>query len=168
MTSAKLILPFLIMGSLTLPLSSCMPASQAQPASPESMQTPARINQQKSNYTVTETVERLKSEIDAAGLTLMTTVDHGANAQKVNQSLRPTVLLIFGNPNIGTQLMQENQQFGLDLPQKFLVWQNANNEVMVSWNNPQHTAREYNLPENFDAIGKVDGALQMLADKATR
>ena len=76
-----------------------------------------------SAYDVDETVTRLVATLEEAGLTVVGTVNHAANAADVDQELRPTQLIIFGNPNLGTPLMQNSRTVAIDLPQKYLVWE---------------------------------------------
>ncbi|NOK58041.1 MAG: DUF302 domain-containing protein [Chloroflexi bacterium AL-W] len=92
-----------------------------------------------SAYSVAETVSRLQTTLADRGLTVVTTINHTANAQNVEQELAPTQVIVFGNPNLGTPLMQNQQTTGLDLPQKFLVWEDANG-VNVTYNDPQYLA----------------------------
>uniref|UniRef100_UPI0035932980 DUF302 domain-containing protein n=1 Tax=Persicitalea sp. TaxID=3100273 RepID=UPI0035932980 len=73
----------------------------------------------------------LKSNPD---ISIVAEVNHTANAKSVNLELRPTRVILFGNPTIGTPLMQANQLAGLDLPQKMLVYQAANDKVFVAYN----------------------------------
>ncbi len=146
----------------------CTPASQAQQPLTNPATAKFEVKQQLSPFTVDQTVERLKKQLSEAGLTLFTEVDHGANAIKVQKPLRPTVLLIFGNPDIGTQLMQENPLMGLELPLKFLVWRNAQDQVWISWTAPAEFAKRYDLPQDFELLNKIDLNLQKLAEQALK
>ena len=78
-----------------------------------------------SNYGPKETMDGLETEITARGMTVFAHVDHAAGAAQVGLTLRPTELLIFGSAKAGTPLMQFNQQIGIDLPLKALVWEDA-------------------------------------------
>ena len=69
-----------------------------------------------SSHGVSETIERLKTLLDQKKIQVFAHIDHAAGAEKVGQSLRPTQVLIFGNPKAGTPLMQNQQAIGLDLP----------------------------------------------------
>jgi len=70
-------------------------------------------------------VQRLQSEIEKRGATIIATVDHLAAAKKSGLELRPTTVIIFGNPALGTPLMQGRQTAGLDLPLRILIWEDA-------------------------------------------
>lgn len=146
--------------------SGCAPAPEAKPLLANSEANYA-VEQRQSPFSVENTVERLKRQIDAAeGLNLFTEVDHGANAIKVQKALRPTVLLIFGNPDVGTQLMQENQLAGLDLPLKLLVTRNAQDKVMITWVDPPELGQRYGLDDNTALLGKIDTNLSNLVEQA--
>src|SRR5260370_3692527 len=85
---------------------------------------------------VTETVERLKSLLSQKRIQLFADIDHAAGAQKVGLSLRPTHVLIFGNPQAGTPLMQSQQTIGLDLPLRVLVWAAAAGKGWPTYHRP--------------------------------
>ena len=76
-----------------------------------------------SAHSAAETVERLKELLAQKGIQLFAHIDHAAEAKKVGLRLRPTQVLIFGNPQAGTPLMQSQQTIGLDLPLRALVWE---------------------------------------------
>ena len=78
-----------------------------------------------SNHSVDETVEKLKGVLQAKGVTLFALVDHSGEAAKVGMKMRPTKLLIFGNPKGGTPVMLAAPSIAIDLPLKILVWEDA-------------------------------------------
>ena len=78
-----------------------------------------------------------------------------------------TELIIFGNPKVGSPLMQCNRTVGIDLPQKALIWQDDNGQVWLSYNNPRYLARRHGLSECTQVIEKVDKALSSFAKAAT-
>src|SRR5580704_16125330 len=90
----------------------------------------------KSNFGPDETVSRLETEIKAHGMSVMARINHAALASEAGLSLRPTEVVIFGNPRGGTPLMQASQTIGIDLPLKALVWQDAAGEIWLSYNEP--------------------------------
>lgn len=94
---------------------------------------------------VRETVDHLASVVEAAGMTVFARVDHGAGAASVGMELRPTELLIFGNPRGGTPLMQDQQTAGIDLPLKALVWQDADGAVWLTCNAAEWVAGRHGL-----------------------
>jgi uncharacterized protein (DUF302 family) len=120
-----------------------------------------------SPYSVEETVTRLQRALDENELLTVATINHAANAESVGLELRSTQLIIFGNPAVGTQLMQSNQTIGIDLPQKFLVWEDEAGQVRVTYNDPQYLAERHGITDRDDVIGGVSTALGNLANAAT-
>jgi uncharacterized protein (DUF302 family) len=99
-----------------------------------------------SNHTVEQTVEKLKNILQAKGVTLFAMVDHSGEAEKVGMKMRPTKLLIFGNPEAGTPLMLAAPSVAIDLPLKILVWEDAQGKVWVSYNSPEFLKERHGLP----------------------
>jgi uncharacterized protein (DUF302 family) len=102
-----------------------------------------------SRYPVDQTVDRLKSLLAAKGVTLFALVDHSGEAAKVGLKLRPTKLLIFGNPRAGTPLMAAAPTIGIDLPLKVLVWQADEGGVWIGYNDAEYIAARHGLPRNL-------------------
>lgn len=96
-------------------------------------------------------------------LTLVTTVDHAENAASVGRSLPPTTLVLFGNPELGTQLMNERRTVGIDLPQKFLVFEDDGGTSVV-YNDPEYLAERHDVTDQRVVIETVAGALDNLAN----
>ncbi|RPA31333.1 DUF302 domain-containing protein [Shewanella frigidimarina] len=120
-----------------------------------------------SHYSAKETADRFESIIKDKGFTVFARIDHQKNAAGVNLTLRPTEVIIFGNPNIGTQLMQCNQLVAIDLPQKVLVSEDADNKVWLSYNNPQYIKQRHSITGCDEVIDKISGALNTLSIAAT-
>ena len=99
-----------------------------------------------SNHSVDETVDRLKSILEAKGVRLFALVDHSGEAEKVGMKMRPTKLLIFGSPKAGTPLMLASPSMAIDLPLKILVWQDQKDKVWVSYNSPDYLRDRHGLP----------------------
>ncbi|MCY7371680.1 MAG: DUF302 domain-containing protein [Polaromonas sp.] len=97
----------------------------------------------KSPYSPTETMNRLEEVVKQRGLTVFARVDHAAGAAKVGKTLLPTELLIFGNPQGGTPLMECAQSAGIDLPLKALVWEDAASQVWLGYNDPAYLAKRH-------------------------
>jgi uncharacterized protein (DUF302 family) len=117
---------------------------------------------------VQETADRLEAMLDAnPAVRVIARVDHSANARSVEKQLTPTVLLIFGNPVLGTELMKENQAVGIDLPMKILVWEDDAGKTWVTYNDPTWIASRHGLTKNDAVITKMSGALNKISDKAT-
>jgi len=116
-----------------------------------------------SNHSVNETVERLKNILQAKGVTLFALVDHSGEAEKVGMKMRPTKLLIFGNPKSGTPVMLAAPSVAIDLPLKILVWEDGSGKVWVSYNSPEYLKERHGLPE--DLLQNI-GVAETLAVKA--
>ncbi|WP_350558031.1 DUF302 domain-containing protein [Psychrobacter sp. CAL346-MNA-CIBAN-0220] len=120
-----------------------------------------------SDYSVKETADRFLSIIENKGLTLFTRIDHQKNAAGVNLELRPTEVIIFGNPKAGTALMQCAQNVAIDLPQKVLISEDANNKVFLSYNNPKYLKVRHNIKGCDKAINDISTLLGKLSIAAT-
>jgi uncharacterized protein (DUF302 family) len=101
----------------------------------------------RSPHSHAETLARLEAQLAQRKLNVVARVDHAAAAQGIGQALRPTSLLIFGNPQAGTPLMQCAQETGIDLPMKALVWTDAAGAVWLGWNDPQWIAHRHAVPD---------------------
>jgi uncharacterized protein (DUF302 family) len=100
----------------------------------------------KSPHSAQETMNRLEATVKQRGLNVFARIDHAAGAMKVGKSLRPTELLIFGNPQGGTPLMECAQSAGIDLPLKALVWQDESSQVWLGYNDPAFLAQRHGVP----------------------
>jgi len=98
-----------------------------------------------SRFPVSQTIDRLADAATAAGLVVFARVDHAKGAQEVGLELRPTELLIFGNPKGGTPLMQDKQTAGIDLPVKALAWEDEGGQVWLGYNDTDWLARRHQL-----------------------
>jgi uncharacterized protein (DUF302 family) len=122
----------------------------------------------KSPYSVTQTIDRLDKLLRDKGLRVFTRIRHSANAKKVGTRLRPTELLVFGNPRLGTQLMTAEQTVGIDLPMKALAWRDSQGQVWLAYTDPAHLARRHGIDEREAVVQKMRQALAKLTDAATR
>ncbi len=100
----------------------------------------------KSPHSALETMNRLEAKVKEHGLNVFARIDHAAGAAKVGKTLRPTELLIFGNPQGGTPLMECAQTAGIDLPLKALVWQDDAQQVWLGYNDPAFLAQRHGVP----------------------
>ena len=117
-----------------------------------------------SNHPVRETMDRLEAVLREKGITIFARIDHAAGAAAVDMPLRPTGLVIFGNPRAGTPLMQARQSIGIDLPLKMLGWQDAAGKVWLVYNDPAWLARRHGLGGEAEAaVAGLAKALAMLA-----
>jgi uncharacterized protein (DUF302 family) len=122
----------------------------------------------RSSYGPKDTIERLEAEVKARGMTVFARIDHAAGAAAVGLTLRPTEVVIFGNANGGTPLMQSTQTVGIDLPLKALVWQDAAGSTWLSYNDPSWLAQRHGLGREVEAtITAMTIMLGALAKAAT-
>jgi len=120
-----------------------------------------------SKHNVTHTVERLKMALEAKGMTIFAIINHAQGAQHVGKTLRPTQLVIFGNPKLGTVLMQCHQSIAIDLPQKALIWQDEKGHVWLSYNNPEYLLKRHHIQGCKKVASKIAHALHHFALAAT-
>jgi uncharacterized protein (DUF302 family) len=119
----------------------------------------------KSANSVSDTMNRLEEIVKQRGLTVFARIDHAAGASKVGKSLRPTQLLIFGNPKGGTPLMMCAQTTGIDLPLKALVWEDASKQVWLGYNDPGYLAKRHAVTD-CPVVEKLRKALAGIAGAA--
>lgn len=122
----------------------------------------------KSAHDVKTTADRLEKVLEAKGMRLFNRIDHAAGARSVGRQLRPTELVIFGNPNVGSPLMACQQTVGIDLPQKALIWQDETGQAWFSYNRPAYLQNRHRVEGCDDVIAKVSKALGNFAKAATR
>ena len=111
-----------------------------------------------SAYGMEETLSKLRATLQGMGLNLVAEVDHAKAAADNGLELRPTHVLIFGNPQVGTNLMQADQRTGLDLPLRLLVWEDEQGKVYLSHRQPKDLQQDYRLNDQqavLDKMGKV-------------
>ena len=121
----------------------------------------------KSSHDEKITADRLERTLKMKGMTVFTIIDHAEGAQKVGKRLRPTVLIIFGNPKVGAPLMQCGQSVAIDLPQKALIWEDEEGHVWLSYNDPKYLAKRHGIKGCEEVIKKIENALGNFARKAT-
>jgi uncharacterized protein (DUF302 family) len=114
-----------------------------------------------------ETTDRLAAAITARGMAILARIDHAAAAMSVGLTLRPTEVLIFGNPRAGTPLMQSNQTMGIDLPLKMLVWQDEAGQTWIGYNDPRWLAARHGVGASGDrTLQAMTDALAAVAKEA--
>lgn len=121
-----------------------------------------------SHHTARETMDRLLAALAARNMTVFARIDHAAGAQSVGMPLRPTEVVLFGNPKGGTPLMQDQQTAGIDLPLKALVWEDAGGKVWLGYNGPAWIAQRHGLgAASAAAVAAMGKALAAIAQEAT-
>jgi uncharacterized protein (DUF302 family) len=121
--------------------------------------------QARSQHDVATTLQRLQQAVTAADLQVFAHINHSAAAAKAGLQLRPTELLIFGNPKAGTLLMQCSQTTGIDLPLKMLVWQDAQGHTWIGYTDPQAIARRHDA-DNCPIVPKMSALMHKLMEQS--
>ncbi len=112
-----------------------------------------------SAFGVAETADRLETVLAQKGMTVFDRIRHSAAAGRVGIELRDTELVIFGNPRVGSRLMQCAQSVAIDLPQKALVWEDVGGRVWVSYNDPVYLSRRHGIETCGGVVPKIQRAL---------
>jgi uncharacterized protein (DUF302 family) len=122
------------------------------------------ITSKSTGHSVDEAVVKLLQLLKAGGVTLFALIDHSGEAEKVGLKMRPTKLVVFGNPRGGTPLMQAAPTIAIDLPLKILIWEDAAAKVWISYNTPEFLAERHHLPPE---LLKNISVVETLAAKAS-
>ena len=120
-----------------------------------------------SRLSVKDTIDALAKALEAKGIKVVARVDHAAGAKAVAMQLPPTEVLIFGNPQLGTPLMQSNPQIGLDLPMKALAYTDKAGKVMIAYTNPDALKARYGITDRDAQFKAMTGALDAFTAAAT-
>ena len=117
----------------------------------------------KSPFPAKETMNRFEENAKQRGLNIFVRIDHAAGAAKVGKTLRPTEVLIFGNPQGGTPFIECAQSVGIDLPLKALVWEDPQGQVWLGYNDPAYLAQRHGAAQ-CPAVGGLSKALSGLVE----
>lgn len=120
-----------------------------------------------SKFTVKETLDRLAAALDQRGIKVAARVDHAAGAKAVGLDLPPTEVLMFGNPKLGTPLMQANPAIAIDLPLKVLAWQDQAGKVWIGYTSPGALKARHAITGQDETFAAMTGVLQGLAKSAS-
>jgi uncharacterized protein (DUF302 family) len=120
----------------------------------------------RSSHPVGVTLDRLSSLLTQKGITIMARINHAAGAAKVGRQMAPTELLIFGNPALGTPLMETNPKIGLALPMKVLAWQDGSGTSWIAYRAPSDLMKAYGITGRDKIFSKMAKALNALTSKA--
>ena len=121
-----------------------------------------------SAHDVRTTMDRLEKVVKQKDMNVFARIDHAAGAAKVGKPLRPTEVLIFGNPRGGTPLMLCAQTAGIDLPLKALAWQDDAGKVWLGYNDPSWLAGRHRAGECGEVVQNMSKALAGFTREATR
>jgi len=127
-----------------------------------------RMVAKKSTHSVAATLDRLSDVLKARGTGIAARIDHAAAAEKVGQTLKPTQLLMFGNPKLGTPLMQSNRKIGIELPMKVLAWEDDSGQVWLAYVKPEVLKSEYSIDGHDDIFREMNQALERFTDEAIK
>ncbi len=119
----------------------------------------------KSPFSVNETAERLEKLLTSKGIRIFARIDHAAAARESGLELQDEIVIVFGDPKVGTALMQECPAIGIELPLKILIWQE--NETYVAYRDPKHYLEEYSLVKNALILEKMSDLMHTLAKEIT-
>jgi uncharacterized protein (DUF302 family) len=120
-----------------------------------------------SAHSVSVTIDRLAAAVEGAGAKVFARIDHAKGAASVDMELRPTQMLMFGNPKLGTPALLAGQTAGLDLPLRVVAYEDANGQVFVAYHNPSELSEDHGIPADAAVLKKMTGALDKLTNKAT-
>ncbi len=129
--------------------------------------TTAAIISTKSNNSFDETLTKLQAALDKRSFKTFAVIDHSKGAASVDQTLRPTTLIIFGNPKGGTPLLQSAQTIGIDLPLKALVYQTEDGSVIIATSDIARITAAHGVTDKDPVKEKISGALTAIVQEAT-
>lgn len=122
----------------------------------------------KSSHSVKVTLDRLEAALKEKGISLVVRWDHAGAADGVGMALKPMEVLIFGNPKLGTPLMQSNPRVGVDLPLKVLAWEDDQGQAWVGYTRVDAFAVRYEIHDRRELIKMMAEVLDALTNQATR
>lgn len=129
---------------------------------------PANFIQISSPHSVSKTADKLVQVITKKGLALFARVNHAKGARNVGMDLAPSVMILFGNPKIGTPLMQSNPKIGLDLPLRVLIWQDGQGATQIGYHDPAALKATYQIQDQDKIFSTMAGALKKLTAAAAQ
>ena len=121
-----------------------------------------------SKNSVTGTIDKLEAVLKKKGITVALRWSHSKKAAGAGIKLRPTELLIFGNPKLGSHMFTSNQVSGIDFPMKALAWEDDKGKVWLTYNDPAYLAKRHGITDRAKIVKKMTGALNKFTDAATR
>ncbi|WP_430231297.1 serine hydrolase [Paraburkholderia tropica] len=127
---------------------------------------PAQTATYESVFGVKETVQNLEKNIKAGGGTIFAHYDHAANAEQVNMKLRPTEVIVFGNPAAGTKLMQEQQGIASALPIRVAVWEDERGRTWISYDNLDRYRERYGIKDEQTLQAIKSGVAELVRKSA--
>lgn len=126
------------------------------------------VIKKRSNFPVSETADRFERMAEEKQLSVFTRIDHAENARHASLTLRPTETVVFGNPKVGTPLMQCAPSVAIDLPQKALIWQDDDGQVWFAYNDPAYLKKRHAITGCNKQLDKIATVLDSLSDRVTQ
>ncbi len=108
----------------------------------------------KSKYSFDETVNNILDSLKSKNIAVFATIDHQRNAENANIIMEPEKLILFGSPTVGTPLMNENRDIGIELPSKLLIYK-ENEGVYIVYRNPEMLIKDYGIDKSMDYMMKL-------------
>ena len=121
-----------------------------------------------SDFTAAATADRLEKVLLSKGMTIFNRIKHSEGAARVGIELRATELINFGNPKVGSSLMQCQQSVAIDLPLKALVWEDAGKKIWISYNDPGFLQQRHDIAGCEQVLDKMAAALDGMTKAAAR
>ena len=121
---------------------------------------------QKSSYDAEETAVRPSDKLQENSITIFERVNHHVGAERAGMELNPTILILFGNPNLGTPIMQCAQTAAIDLPQKMLIWTDDEGATYISYNDTIFIKKRHRIEGCDKELEKISSALKRFAGYA--
>ena len=120
-----------------------------------------------SSFDVSETADRIEKMLKEKGMTIFNRIKHSESAAKVDITLRDTELIIFGNPKVGSPLMECQQSVAIDLPQKALIWKDERSKVWISYNDPRYLEERHTISGCEEILAKIGKVLSGIVKAAS-
>jgi len=163
---------FFLLVAITLVVLQCTNTSNNDTGKTETVSSSYMFNSTtekvKSKHSVEETANKLQKALMDKGMNVFTTIKHHSGAEAVGLELRPTITVVFGNPKVGTKLMQCSQTSGIDQPMKALIWEDEAGEVWLAYNTVDYLTKRLATAECAgEVLPKIKNALANFAQAAT-
>ena len=126
----------------------------------------AEIIRKTSPHTVEATADKLVAAVEGAGAKVFARIDHAAGAASVDMALRPTTMVMFGNPKLGTPAIQADQTIGLDLPLRVVIYEGEDGTVTLAYHAPGTLAETHEIGAEAPVLKMMTGALDKLTGAA--
>lgn len=120
----------------------------------------------KSPHSAKQTIDRLETMLKQKGITIALRWSHSDRAKGADIDVRPTELIVFGNPKLGSHMFTSAQSAGIDFPMKVLAWEDAQGQTWLSYNDPAYLAKRHGIKDRGEIVNKMSGALKTFTDKA--